>query len=80
MTPCCSCLIVFAFSYAIYSLATGISFELRNASIAIVDEDHSHLSNNIAAALLPPYFKPPEQIAPDELDRRLDERARYLRP
>ena len=27
-------LIVFAFSYAIYSLATGISFELRNASIA----------------------------------------------
>ena len=65
-------LIVFAFSYAIYSLATGISFELRNASIAVVDEDHSRLSNNIAAALLPPYFKPPEQIAPGELDRRLD--------
>jgi len=65
-------LIVFAFSYAIYALATGISFELRNASIAIVDEDHSRLSNNVAAALLPPFFKPPEQIAPGELDRRMD--------
>jgi ABC-2 type transport system permease protein len=65
-------LIVFAFSYAIYALATGISFELRNASIAIVDEDHSRLSNNVAAALLPPYFQPPEQIAPGELDRRMD--------
>jgi ABC-2 type transport system permease protein len=65
-------LVVFAFSYAIYSLATGISFELRNASIAIVDEDHSHLSNNIVAALLPPQFKPPEQIAFSDSDRRLD--------
>ena len=64
--------VVFAFSYAIYSLATGISFELRNASIAIVDEDHSHLSENIVAALLPPQFKPPEQIAFSETDRRLD--------
>jgi ABC-2 type transport system permease protein len=66
-------LIVFAFSVAIYSMATGMSYELRNASIAIVDEDHSHLSGNLAAALLPPYFKPPEQIALGELDRRMDD-------
>jgi ABC-2 type transport system permease protein len=66
-------LIIFAFSYAIYSLATGMSYELRNASISIVDEDHSRLSDNIAAALLPPYFKPPQQIALKELDRRMDD-------
>ncbi|MGZ5898367.1 MAG: ABC transporter permease [Reyranella sp.] len=66
-------LIVFAFSYAIYSLATGMSYELRNASIAIVDEDHSRLSDNIAMALLRPYFKLPEQIALGELDRRMDD-------
>ena len=66
-------LIVFSFSVAIYSLATGVSYELRNASIAIVDEDYSKLSGNLAAALLPPYFKPPVQIAPGELDRRLDD-------
>lgn len=66
-------LIIFAFSYAIYSLATGMSYELRNASISIVDEDHSRLSDNIAAALLPPYFKPPQQIALKELDQRMDD-------
>ncbi|WP_020174969.1 ABC transporter permease [Methyloferula stellata] len=66
-------LIIFAFSYAIYSLATGMSYELRNASISIVDEDHSRLSDNIAAALLPPYFKPPQQIGLKELDRRMDD-------
>jgi ABC-2 type transport system permease protein len=49
-----------------------MSYELRNASVAIVDEDRSHLSGNLAAALLPPYFKPPEQIGFGEIDRRLD--------
>jgi ABC-2 type transport system permease protein len=66
-------LIIFAFTYAIYNLSTGMSYELRNASIAIADEDHSHLSGNIAAALLPPYFKPPKQIALGDIDRRLDD-------
>lgn len=65
--------VVYAFTYAIYSQATGISHELRNASIAVVDEDHSRLSDNIAAALLPPYFKPPEQIAFGEVDGRMDD-------
>ena len=66
-------LIVFAFSYAIYNLATGMSYELRNASIAIVDEDRSRLSGNLVAALLPPNFRTPEQIASGELDQRLDD-------
>jgi ABC-2 type transport system permease protein len=65
-------LIIFAFSFAIYNLATGMSFELRNASIAIFDEDRSRVSGDLAAALLPPYFKPPEQIDLAELDRRMD--------
>jgi len=64
---------VLSFSPAIYSLARGVPYALRNASIAVVDEDYSQLSGNLAAALLPPYFKPPVQIAPGELDRRLDD-------
>lgn len=32
-------LIVWAFSAAIYAAATGVSMELRNAPIAVVDED-----------------------------------------
>ena len=64
--------VLFAFSFMIYSRATGISHELRNASVAIVDEDGSQLSATVAAALLPPHFKPPERIAPSLIDRRLD--------
>ncbi len=36
---------------------------MHNASIAIVDEDHSELSRRIAHAFLPPYFQPPQPIA-----------------
>jgi ABC-2 type transport system permease protein len=66
-------LVIYAFSLAIYSQATGVSFEIRNASIAIYDEDHSRLSGDIAAALLRPFFKPPEQIGFGEIDQRLDD-------
>ncbi|MFT5047603.1 MAG: ABC-2 type transport system permease protein [Porticoccaceae bacterium] len=47
-------LIVFTFTFAIYVIATGVQPEVRNASIAIVDEDHSTLSRQIHAAFLPP--------------------------
>ena len=36
---------------------------MHNASIAIVDEDHSELSRRIAHAFLPPYFQTPKPIA-----------------
>jgi ABC-2 type transport system permease protein len=35
---------------------------VHNASIAIVDEDHSELSRRIAQAFLPPYFQKPQLI------------------
>ncbi|MFL5332877.1 MAG: ABC transporter permease [Geminicoccaceae bacterium] len=63
---------IYAFSLAIYSQATGLSFELRNASVAIVDEDHSPLSARLRDALLPPFFKPPRMIEAREVDRRMD--------
>ena len=42
--------------------ARSNSQELHNASIAIVDEDHSVLSRRIAHAFLPPLFQPPQLI------------------
>ena len=69
-------LIVWAFSGAIYEGATGVSQELRNAPVAIVDEDRSPLSLRIADALHPPYFRHPEAIRLDQLDRAMD-LARY---
>jgi ABC-2 type transport system permease protein len=63
---------IYSFSFAVYSQANGISYELRNASIAILDEDRSQLSARLRDALLPPYFKPPELISADEVDQRMD--------
>jgi ABC-2 type transport system permease protein len=56
-------LVIYAFSLAVISQAQSNSQELHNASIGIVDEDHSELSRRIAHAFLPPYFQIPHQIA-----------------
>src|SRR5271169_1780679 len=56
-------LVIYAFSLAIIAQAQSSSQEVRNASIAIVDEDHSELSRRIAHAFLPPYFQAPQPIA-----------------
>jgi len=56
-------LVVYAFSLAVIAQAQSSSQEVHNASIAIVDEDHSALSRRIARAFLPPYFQTPQPIA-----------------
>ena len=56
-------LVVYAFSFAVVMQARSFSQELHNASIAIVDEDHSELSRRIAHAFLPPLFQTPRRIA-----------------
>lgn len=65
-------LIVYAFSWGIYEVATGVKFEVANASVAIIDEDHSPLSREIASALLPPYFKNAVTIDADKAGEALD--------
>lgn len=61
-------LIIWSFSFAIYSQATARSETVNNASIAIVDEDHSTLSRAIANAFYLPYFKTPEIISASDVD------------
>ena len=65
-------LVFYAFTYAIYSAATGTSSELRNASIAVVDEDRSLLSRRLTGALLKPYFREPQEILASEIDDAMD--------
>ncbi|MBN9509672.1 MAG: ABC transporter permease [Alphaproteobacteria bacterium] len=69
-------LMIYSFSLAIYAQSQSTSQELRNAAIAIVDEDRSALSRGIAQAFLPPYFKAPVHVTASEVDRLLDT-ARY---
>lgn len=65
-------LIIYSFSLAIYAQSTATSESVNNASVAIVDEDHSALSRAIANALYPPYFKVPTLISPAEIDDAMD--------
>jgi ABC-2 type transport system permease protein len=65
-------LVFYAFTYAIYSAATGASSELRNTAIAVVDEDRSHLSGRLTDSFLKPYFSAPREILASEIDDALD--------
>jgi ABC-2 type transport system permease protein len=68
-------LVIYSFSLAIYAQSQGTIGELHSAAIAIVDEDQSQLSRNIAKAFLPPYFQPGVLVSPNDVDRLLDTAA-----
>jgi ABC-2 type transport system permease protein len=66
-------LILYTFTFAIYTVATGVKTEVRNASIAIVDEDGTELSRRLRDAFLPPYFKPAALMpSTADIDRAMD--------
>ncbi|MDO8768742.1 MAG: ABC transporter permease [Burkholderiaceae bacterium] len=65
-------LIVLTFTLTVYSSASSTPPTLNNAPIAIVDEDHSQLSQRIVSAFYPPQFKSPELITHAQIDEGLD--------
>lgn len=65
-------LIVYSFSFAIYTAATAMPETLQKAPIAIVDEDRSPLSARIVDSFMSPYFMPPALITQAEMDARMD--------
>lgn len=65
-------LIIYFFTVAVYMPATSSKMDVRNASVAMVDEDRSHLSHRIKDALLLPYFQPPQYLETHEIDGALD--------
>lgn len=75
--PVLALLIVYAFSYAVYEVATGVKFDVADAAVAIVDEDRSTLSRDIADAILGPHFRKPVEIGADEVDAAMNE-DRYV--
>jgi ABC-2 type transport system permease protein len=70
--PVMQVLIVYSFTAGVYVAATAQPDTLSRAALAIVDEDASPLSLRIRAAFTPPQFMPPEAIALDAVDARLD--------
>jgi len=66
-------LIVYSFTYNIYTSATSATDTINEVAIAIVDEDNSVLSRQICDAFLPPHFKKPVLIKAYESDQALNE-------
>ena len=65
-------LIAYSFSIGIYVGAKAQPDSLTNAAIAVVDEDHSPLSERITDAFLPPMFLKPVEITRPEIDSGMD--------
>jgi ABC-2 type transport system permease protein len=65
-------LIVFTFTGVVYTSAKAMPESLHMASIAIVDEDRSPLSQRIVDAFYPPQFAPPVLIDSTQIDPGLD--------
>jgi ABC-2 type transport system permease protein len=70
-------MILYSFTLAVYSQATGAKTEVENAAVGIVDEDQSELSRRIAGAILEPQFKPPVGLMADEIDPSMNS-GRYV--
>jgi len=66
-------LIAYSFTFSVYTPAKSAVMDVINASIAVVDEDHSAASRQIRDALLPPLFLPAAVIAFGEINKAMDE-------
>lgn len=66
-------LVIFSFSFSIYSQSNGATDLVNNASIAFVDEDRSSLSLGFQSAFYAPYFQTPHEISAHEIDQAMDE-------
>jgi len=67
--------IVYSFSFAVYSHATGVKTEITNASVAIIDSDRSSLSARIQDGFLKPYFRRPDLVDRAAVDSAMDRSA-----
>mgnify|MGYP002714762607 CR=1 FL=1 len=70
--PALLVLIVYALTVAIYSAATAQPESPHRATLAVVDEDQSQVSQRILNAFQLPYFLPPEPIDLWQMDSGMD--------
>jgi ABC-2 type transport system permease protein len=65
-------LIIYCFTFSVYTPSKSAVMDVRNASIAIVDEDASDASRAVRDAMLPPLFLPAQQINFADINRDMD--------
>ena len=64
--------VIWGFTLNIISQTKSIKMDVNNASVAIVDEDASPLSRNIAKSFREPFFREPKLITFSEIDENMD--------
>ncbi|MFD2173797.1 ABC transporter permease [Rhodobacter lacus] len=62
-------LILYVFTAAIWLVSQGGSTEVRDLTVAVVDDDRSQLSARMIEAIRPPLFRPPQLLSPPEAER-----------
>ena len=65
-------LILYSFTFSVYTPSKSAVMDVVNASIAIVDEDHSPASRAIREAMLPPLFRPAAEIPFQDINKVMD--------
>jgi ABC-2 type transport system permease protein len=65
-------LILYSFSFSIYTPAKSAVMDVVNASIAIVNEDDSEAARTIRQSMLPPLFLPAAEISFRDINRDMD--------
>lgn len=65
-------LILYSFTVAIVVASKAQPDSLNHATIAIVDDDQSQLTNRLADAFMPPMFLPAKKITQPEIDGTMD--------
>ena len=69
-------LIIFSLTHFVYSPAKDVNMDVDHASLAVVDEDRSVLSQHIVEAFMPPLFLRAAEISVEGIDDAMD-RGRY---
>jgi ABC-2 type transport system permease protein len=69
-------LIAYSFSFSVYTPAKSSVMDVVNASIAVVDEDHSQASRQLTDSFLPPQFLKPHELSFSQINRAMNE-GRY---
>ena len=70
-------MVVYSFTVMVIVPAKGTGVQVRNSSIAYVDEDQSPLSRRIIDAIQMPFFQKPKAITYHDINRVMD-RAEYI--
>jgi ABC-2 type transport system permease protein len=65
-------LIIYSFTFSVYTPAKRAVMDVVNASIAIVDEDNSEAARIVKESMLPPMFLPAQSLGFDEINQAMD--------